>query len=535
MTPERNAGTAIVLVTDGALRLGTLFAPVAIGAVLSAEGARERPLDEAFSGAVELVRALHGALQGEAHAFRDRLGDVLLEGHAIPLLSADASVVGTIVVAHDPSTRADAEIALEFLATHDPLTGLLNRHRLMAVLEEQASHEEGVLVIFDIDRFSQINELAGHATGDDLLRAVAERIRHLEDEGHAVARLGSDEFACYLVGSRAREPLPDVIDTVHDALEAPFNAGHAEVMVRATMGVARHPEDGSGEELLQRASLALQTGKTSARGAITWYDASFDRRMSVRGRLERDLRHALRRNEFAMYYQPLIDASTGTVIAAEALLRWQHPDLGLLTPDVFLSIAEESDTVVDIGRWGLDRACRDAALFRPSVGEVRLNFNVSPRHVQSSTLVGDVANTLEDTGWSPDALQLEMTERILISDVPAATSTLERLRQLGISIAIDDFGTGYNTLSYLKSYPVSCLKIDRAFVKDSESDNYSRAICRSVAALATSLDLTVIGEGVETIEQADFLREIGCSELQGFHFGVPATAWDFVSSYGSAA
>jgi diguanylate cyclase (GGDEF)-like protein len=535
MTPEPNAGTAIVLVTDNALRLGTLFAPVAIGAVISSAGARECPLDEAFSGAVDLVRALHGALQGEAHAFRDRLGDVPVEGHAIPLLSSDGAVVGTIVVARDPTNRADAETALEFLATHDPLTGLLNRHRLMAVLEEQPCHEEGVLVIFDIDRFAQINELAGHATGDDLLRAVAERIRHLEHAGHAVARLGSDEFACYLTASKSGEPLTDVVDALHDSLEAPFSAGHAEVVVRSTMGAARHPVDGSGEDLLQHASLALQTAKTTARGATVWYDASFDRKMSVRGRLERDLRNALRRGEFAMYYQPLIDAQNGGVIAAEALLRWQHPDLGLLTPDVFLSIAEESDAVVDIGRWGIDRACRDAILFRPTVGELRLNVNVSPRHVQSSKLVADVANTLEDTGWAAGSLQLEMTERILISDVPAAALTLERLRELGISIAIDDFGTGYNTLSYLKSYPVSCLKIDRAFVKDAESDSYSRAICRSVAALATSLELTVIGEGVETVEQADFLREIGCSELQGFHFGVPAPAWDFVAAYGGAA
>ena len=234
-----------------------------------------------------------------------------------------------------------------------------------------------------------------------------------------------------------------------------------------------------------------------------------------------------------MYYQPLIDASSNGVTATEALLRWQHPELGLLTPDVFLTIAEESDAVVEIGRWAIDRACRDAMLIRDSLGRnVRLNVNVSPRHVQSSRLIGHVSSALHDSGWDPSALQLEVTEQLLIEDIPSAVATLEQLRDSGVSIAIDDFGTGYNTLSYLKSYPVSCIKIDRAFVKDAENDRYSRAICRSVAALADSLHMNVIGEGVETAGQAEFLRDIGCRELQGYHFGHPVSAWDFMTTYG---
>jgi diguanylate cyclase (GGDEF)-like protein len=422
-----------------------------------------------------------------------------------------------------------------FLSTHDPLTGLLNRHQLLEVLSHYSSSDRsGALVIFDIDRFSQINEIAGHAVGDQLLRAIADRTRFLEIDGHYVARLGSDEFACLLLDPKDRPIADERVDQLRDVLEAPFEAGHAEFVLRATMGVAAHPQDGTGEQLLQNAGMALYAAKTAARGGLVRYNPALERKMSVRSRLERDLPVAIDRSEFAMFYQPLIDAASNMVIATEALLRWQHPELGLLTPDVFLAIAEESDSVVEIGRWAIDQACRDAVLIRNSLGrDVRLNVNVSPRHVQSSKLIGHVSSALSASGWQAGSLQLEVTEQLLIEDIPSAVSTLEQLRDRGVSIAIDDFGTGYNTLSYLKSYPVTCLKIDRAFVKDAENDKYSRAICTSVAALADSLHMNVIGEGVETLGQADFLRTIGCRELQGFHFGQPVSAWDFMTTYGS--
>ncbi|HEY5341344.1 MAG TPA: bifunctional diguanylate cyclase/phosphodiesterase, partial [Candidatus Aquilonibacter sp.] len=435
----------------------------------------------------------------------------------------------------DFTDQMQAQNEVLFLSTHDPLTGLLNRHQLLEVLDHYSSGERsGALVLFDVDRFAQINEIAGHAVGDQLLRAIADRMRFLEADGHYVARLGSDEFACLLVDPKDREVVDEGVDRLRDVLDAPFEAGHAEFVLRATMGLALHPKDGTGEQLLQNAGMALHAAKTAARGGLVRYGPALERKMSVRSRLQRDLPTAIERSEFAMYYQPLIDAESDAVIAAEALLRWQHPELGLLTPDVFLAIAEESDAVVEIGRWAIDRACHDAMLIRDSLGrDVRLNVNVSPRHVQSSKLVGHVWSALTQSGWLPANLQLEVTEQLLIEDIPSAVSTLEQLRDRGISIAIDDFGTGYNTLSYLKSYPVSCLKIDRAFVKDAEIDRYSRAICRSVAALADSLHMNVIGEGVETVGQADFLRTIGCRELQGFHFGHPVAAWDFMTTYGS--
>jgi diguanylate cyclase (GGDEF)-like protein len=450
--------------------------------------------------------------------------------------SADGVPERGIGSVFDFTDHMQAQNAVLFLSTHDPLTGLLNRHQLLEVLAHYGSVEDssGALVLFDIDRFAQINEIAGHAIGDQLLRAIAERMRFLEADGHYAARLGSDEFACLLIEPKGASIVDERIGALREALDSPFEAGHAEFVLRATMGLAEHPKDGTGEGLLQNAGIALQAAKAAARGGIVRYGPALERKMSVRGRLERDLPAAIDRSEFAMYYQPLIDASNSTVIATEALLRWQHPELGLLTPDVFLNIAEESEAVVEIGRWVMERACREAVMIRDSLGhDVRLNVNVSPRHVQSSKLVGHVSHALDEAGWNPGALQVEVTEKLLIDDIPSAVATLEELRDRGISIAIDDFGTGYNTLSYLKSYPVSCIKIDRAFVKDAENDRYSRAICCSVAALADSLHMNVIGEGVETLGQAEFLRTIGCRELQGFHFGQPVAAWDFMTMYGS--
>lgn len=438
----------------------------------------------------------------------------------------------------DFTDQMQAQNAVLFLSTHDPLTGLLNRHQLLEVLEHYANNGDrsGALLLFDIDRFAQINEIAGHAVGDQLLRAIADRTRFLEADGHYVARLGSDEFACLFIDPKDRTVVDERLEELRASLDAPFEAGHAEFVLRATMGLAQHPQDGTGEALLQNAGMALYAAKAASRGGMVRYNPALERKMSVRSRLERDLPAAIERSEFAMFYQPLIDAANNLVIAAEALLRWQHPELGLLTPDVFLTIAEESDAVVEIGKWAIDRACRDAVQIRDSLGrDVRLNVNVSPRHVQSSKLVGHVNSALQESGWEAGKLQLEVTEQLLIEDIPSAVSTLEQLRDRGVSIAIDDFGTGYNTLSYLKSYPVSCLKIDRAFVKDAENDKYSRAICTSVAALADSLHMNVIGEGVETHGQADFLRAIGCHELQGYHFGRPVSAWDFMTTYGSEA
>ena len=439
--------------------------------------------------------------------------------------------VGTVV---DVTDYVLAQHTAEFLSKHDALTGLSNRAAFIESLQSQTTDSDGkaTVVLIDIDHFSQINDLAGHAVGDRLLCAVAERLKFLEQLGHFVARLGGDEFGCLLLEPADALRSSRLIDSVRQRIDVPFVIDEGQYFIRTTLGVAQYPEDGGGDMLLQNAGIALLSAKSTARGSTARYHPNLERRLIARNRIQRDLSHAIDRRQFEMYYQPVISAESGEVIAAEALLRWNHPDLGLLGPDAFLNVAEESDAVVTIGRWAIERACRDAMTMTDSLGKpLRLNVNISPRHVQSDALVRDVTRALDETGWKAHNLQLEVTEQLLMEDTPRASSTLATLCASGISIAIDDFGTGYNTLSYLKAYPVSCIKIDRAFVKDSESDDYSRAICRTVTTLAEALNMNLIGEGVETSGQAAFLRTIGCRELQGYHFGRPVAMGDFIAAH----
>lgn len=435
--------------------------------------------------------------------------------------------VGTVV---DITEQVQAQSAVSFLSKRDPLTGLLNRHVLISLLAEYEENGPHALLMLDIDRFAAVNELAGHAVGDQLLRTVGDRFGALERYGHSVARLGGDEFAA-LLDCRNGEHPAEIAANITRHLSAPYAVDDHEYLLRITSGLAVAPQDGSGTTLLHTAEMAMLAAKATSPGTTGRYDAELEQRLSARARLERDLSVALAKKQFDVYYQPVIDAARGTLCATEALLRWCHPDLGLLTPDVFLDIAEESDLLVPIGRWVMERACRDAARMRDVLKKpLRLNVNVSASQVQSAALVGDVESALDASGWTSELLQLEVTEQMLIADMSRAATTLHDLRARGVSIAIDDFGTGYNTLSYLKSYPINCIKIDRAFVRDSESDDYSRAICKTVKTLAESLRLHCIGEGVETPAQAAFLRSLGCDELQGFHFGYPAPLDEFLAS-----
>ncbi len=530
----------ILLVTDRNLRLTTVMGPPGFSKRLSDAQSRGDTADLLpWADRRRVADTLRGALRGNNRRFSWRLGETQFDGNVMPLCDDAGEITGTIVVGVDAAELAGAQTELfelrQFLSTHDTLTQLLNRHVLIELLDRYASEDSSpaTLLVLDLDRFSQINEIAGQAVVDELLRTVAERLRFVERHGHFVARLGADEFACLLVNLTDATEADRTIESVRQRLAVPYVIEQNEYLMRTTIGIASHPHDGTGAQLLQNAGIAMLSAKAGRKGAIARYSPMLERNLSARSRIERDLANAVERSEFAMHYQPLIDAATGTVTAVEALLRWQHPDLGLLGPDVFLNVAEESDVVVSIGRWVLEQACRDAKILSSAVGRnLRLNVNVSPRHVQSSALIADVASALDLSSWHAAHLQLEVTEQVLIEDIPSAVSTLERVRDTGVSIAIDDFGTGYNTLSYLKSYPVSCIKIDRAFVKDAEEDDYSRAICLSVQALAESLKMNVIGEGVETSGQADFLRGIGCQELQGYHFGYPLALDEFIAAHG---
>lgn len=519
---------SLFLLVDAEARIIGFDAPQPLNdALLHATRTRCRVESLRWSAPRAVRRAISRARAGGRYEFSSwELEGFTFDGTVFQLSGDDGSVA---IAAHDMSELYELRNDFE---RFDALTRVWNRHHFISKVDEISStHPSALLAIIDIDRFAHVNDTMGHAAGDALLRAVAERLRFLESLGHWTARLGGDEFACFLF-ARDEDTAARLIENVHQRLEVPVQINEGLWPLRCTIGYAQSPRDGDARSLLQHADIALVSAKTTARGSAVRYRPELQGRVIGDRKIEADLFRAIERGEFELFYQPVIDAKSGEIVATEALLRWNHPELGMLLPSSFLTVAEESDHVVNIGRWAMDRACRDAVHIARSFGRpLRLNVNVSPRHVQSATLVADVRDALAESGWEATLLQVEVTEQLLIEDVPAAAQTLCQLRKTGVSVAIDDFGTGYNTLSYLKSYPVSCLKIDRAFVRDAESDDYSRAICRSVTALAESLDMSLIGEGVETDGQARFLEAIGCRELQGFHFGRPVNVEHFIAQY----
>ncbi len=450
-----------------------------------------------------------------------------VHSHVSFFVNAVGTAVRGVGVVLDQTQALEAQRGLEYAAVHDPLTGALNRvafDRLAraAVAESEASSRGVALVFLDLDAFGEVNDVAGHATGDQILRAVAERLRSLPLALDTVARMGGDEFALLLHGVRDHREAEAHVDEVRNALRSPIVVGGVEYTLTASIGVAMFNVHQAENALLTHAHMAMLGAKAAGRSHVMWYTPDLERLMTTRHRIERDLSVSLERNELALHYQPIYNASTGELSAVEALLRWHHPELGMIAPGSFLDIAVQSGQLSLIGEWVFEEACRATVALSERLGRpIRVNINVSAEQLQTPNFNERACDIARDAGVDTSQIQIEVTEQSLINDVELAAQVLGRLRSDGFSIAIDDFGTGYNTLSYLKSYPVSCLKIDRMFVRDCESDDYSRAICRSLTALANSLGLMVIGEGIETAGQDAFLREAGCHELQGFYYGKP--------------
>lgn len=412
----------------------------------------------------------------------------------------------------------------------DALTGLPNRVSLLEQLESRldAGAEGLSLMVADLAALSAINESSGRVAGDLLLQAVAKRFEQLANRGHYAARLGSDDFALAVEGSPAA--LHAAEHEVRDIFAHAFTIGHDELRVRAYIGTAIATPGISAEVLTLRAEMALHAARDMTPGTIVRYSPQLEREKSMRHRLAQELGAAIAATQFELYYQPVLGAHSGQIIGAEALLRWNHPEYGTLSPAAFLDIAEEMREMDALGTWLLGRACEDCVRFSTQAGKsLRVNVNVAPRQLQDPKFCEILENVLHDSTLKPEQLELEVTEQSLVDDLNAAASTLEAVRRLGVSVAIDDFGTGYNTLSYLKAFPVTNIKIDRTFVSDIERDSFSRAICASLVALARSLDIQIVGEGIENEAQAEFLQSLGCNELQGFFYGRPMPLESFLT------
>ncbi len=437
----------------------------------------------------------------------------------------------------DVTERRALRERLAYAAIHDPLTALPNRvlfmDRLETALSRAARHGREVAVIFlDIDRFKLVNDGMGHAAGDRLLEAVAERLERVMRPSDTVARFGGDEFVV-LCDEIADESVAfEMAQRLADALRPPVNLAEGEIFVTASLGLALSGGDrDSAASLLRDADSAMYVAKERGRARVEVFDPKNHGLVLAKIRMRSELHGALERGEFRVYYQPIVELATGRVSGVEALLRWQHPERGLLHPGEFLSMTEESGLITPIGAWVLEESCRQAVAWTRrrandglSPDPISVSVNLSPRQLIEPTLVDDVASIVSASGIAPESVWLEITEGALAADTESTLAVLRRLRALGIRLAIDDFGTGYASLGYLKSFPVEVLKIDRSFMEGLGRATEDATIVRSVVALARSLGLDCVAEGIERPEQLEELRAMGCAFGQGFLLGVPLPA-----------
>jgi diguanylate cyclase (GGDEF)-like protein len=414
-------------------------------------------------------------------------------------------------------------------AFSDALTGLPNRALFMnrlagALAAGQLSVDRVAVMLIDLDRFKVVNDSLGHEAGDGLLVTVAARLTALVRPGDLVARLGGDEFTVLLRDVRDIDDVLPTAEAMVRELTTPIRIGGRDVVVGASIGIALGG-DQTADDLLRRADLAMYRAKEQGKSRYAVFDTGLDVRARERLDLEGELRRALTRGELHVVYQPEIALATGRLTGAEALVRWQHPARGDVSPDVFIPLAEQTGLIRPLGRWVLETACRQARAWQDGDDSgctpPAVSVNVSAQQVQDPGFVDEMAAILARTGLAPAALTLEITERVLLADAEQGADTIRQLRALGVRIALDDFGTGYSALGYLRRYPIDVLKIDKSFVDGIATDPTSAALVQAILTLAATLGLTTVAEGIEHPEQAARLRALGCARGQGFHLGFP--------------
>jgi diguanylate cyclase (GGDEF)-like protein/PAS domain S-box-containing protein len=488
--------------------------------------------DHGFPSAVRAALDDVGVWQGELY-FRRRNGELYPVWASITAVKRDDGQV-THFVCHfqDISERKQVQARIEHLAYHDPLTLLPNRSMLLDRLQHALARNRrrglcGALLFMDLDRFKNINDSLGHRTGDLLLREVGSCVAGQIRDEDTVARLGGDEFVVLLAElDRNRETAArearTLAERIHAAVSRNFDVAGYSLRVGASLGVAVFPDgDETADDILRHADIAMYRAKAAGRGTVCFFSPDMETAASERMELEGRLRHALERGEFTLHFQPQVEISTGRIRGAESLMRWTHPQRGALSPSLFVPVLEESGLILPAGDWVLGSACRTAALVAQSHPEFRVAVNVSPRQLHQSSFADHVRSILNECSIRPEAMELEITEGAVIQDVDDTVKVMGALKDLGVRFSLDDFGTGYSSLSYVKRLPLDTLKIDRAFVRDCTTDANDAAIVRAIIAMAHSLELDVVAEGVEQDAQLRFLRELGCTAYQGFLFSPP--------------
>ena len=467
--------------------------------------------------------------------FADGSYEGMFEVTKVPMHDGSGSVSGLLGIARDINQRKLYEEQLETLANYDPLTGLANRalmqSHLQSSIDKAKRHQtQMALLMFDLDRFKDINDSYGHSAGDELLQMVSKRFSQRLREGDMISRLGGDEFAVVIENIIRPEDAGKLAEEMIGALAQEYRlSGGAVIHVGSSVGIAVFPNNGKDSStLLQNADAALYKAKSEGRGVYRYYTDELTDSARQRIECETRLRRAVLNKEFEVYYQPQVHIATGRIVGAEALIRWNDPVRGLISPSEFIPIAEETGLIAEIGEWVLNETCRQGKIWLDQGYRLTLAVNLSAHQVRHQNIPEMVKLALESSGYPADRLELELTESALMQREEETVSMLHTLRAHGIRLAIDDFGTGYSSLAYLKRFPIDVLKIDKSFVDDIPFESDDMAIVTAIIAMAQALGFQVLAEGTERIEQIDFLKEKGCTMYQGYFKSPPVPAGEFM-------
>jgi len=442
--------------------------------------------------------------------------------------------IGFVLASKDVTEYKQAEEKIQYLATHDNLTGLPNRLMLTQILDhsiQSAKRNKQKLAIFfiDLDRFKIINDTKGHEAGDQLLQELAERYKQTLRVVDIVSRQGGDEFVILIEDVDTLSDLEVIANNILTSTYKPIVLLGDECRVTASIGISLYPQDGEDAQLLMKhADIAMYYAKEEGKNTFQFYSKDIQSQSTGRLAIETNLRYALERNELSLHYQAKVNFKTGIITGVEALLRWQNPHLGSVTPTQFIPVAEETGLIISIGKWVLRTACtQNAAWQKQGLPAVCMAVNLSLRQLTDNNLLDDIKAALKDSGMSPNLLELEITESMIMSNPAKMMDVLIRIKKMGVRLAIDDFGTGYSSLAQLKHFPIDTLKIDRSFIRNVPGNTEDKAIAHAIISMGETLGLTVVAEGVETIEQMNYLKEQSCDEMQGFYFSRPVIPEQF--------